>query len=463
VSRRAPRTTDSYLRRAIGVLRRIRLDAVWILTVYLILLFIIPSDRTIGGLGAAGSPAVLFGVVALVIWTWYQLSRPVSDAVRVRRPVHIALYLLLATASVSYVVAMLSPRPGIEINAADLGILRLLSGAGILLIASDGIRDSDRLRLLLRRLVFAGSLLATLGIVQFATKQSFVDSITIPGFVTTQDFSAVQDRSGFARAAGTATNPLEYAFVLSMILPFAVTLALDDRTRAGIRRWLPAALIAFALALSGSRSGILGLAVGLLVLFPTWSRSIKIRAAIVAVIGVGAIYVAVPGMVGAVRDLFLDVGSDPSAASRTGSYDIAVSFIERNPLVGRGFGTFLPEYRILDNQWLMSLIELGIIGTTILAGLIVTTIVCVVISRRWHASSLQRQVGQAVFASIASGAVLMAFFDVFSFRLSFGVFFFVIGLGGASWRIGQTTRVRRHEAASAAAMAQAKVSSPEAS
>jgi len=427
--------------RTVTAARRVRIDAVSVLTVYLVLLFVVPSNRTIGPLGGAGAPAALFGFVALVWWGWYQVSRTRATVDRGRRPVRIAFFLFCGAALVSYIIAALSPRPQVEVNGADLGLLRLLSYAGVFLIANDGIRTLQRLRVLLQRIVFGGALFATLGIVQFLTKQSFVDAISIPGLSTTQDFSSVQDRSGFARAAATATNPLEYAFVLSMIAPIAITLALDDRSRSALRRWLPAGLIIVALALSASRSGVLGLFFGVLILFITWSNRVRVRALVVAAIGSALVYVLVPGMVGTIRGLFLNIGQDSSAVSRTSSYDVATTFIERNPFFGRGFGTFLPQYRILDNQYLLTAIENGGVGLILLLSLLITAILVVVLVRRRQVNRLQRQIAQALAASIVVGALLMAFFDVFSFRMAVGLLMLLLGICGAYWRLGRESRI----------------------
>src|SRR6185437_12441997 len=102
----------------------------------------------------------------------------------------------------------------------------------------------ERLVVVLRRLALAGGLLATLGIVQFATKSSLVDYIQIPGLVSTQSFSSLGDRGGFTRSAATAQSPLEYAAVLSMVFPIALSLALTDTARSNLRRWAPVALMA---------------------------------------------------------------------------------------------------------------------------------------------------------------------------------------------------------------------------
>lgn len=415
--------------------RRVRFDAVSMLTVYIVLLYVVPSDRTIAALGGAGSPAALFGVVAGVVWVLYQVSRTEGTVETGKRPLRLALFLFLAAALVSYILAMLRPHSGVEISAADQGIIRLASFAGVVLIASDGIRNADRFHLLLKRIALAGALLSALGLLQFLTKQSFVGSIVIPGFAASQDYSSVQDRSGFARAAGTATNPLEYAFVLSMILPIAITLALHDTGRSRLRRWLPASLIIAALALSGSRSGIVGLFVVVVALYPTWTRSVRLRAAFAAVVGAAAIYLLVPGMIGTLRGLFSSFGQDPSASSRTDSYQAAGMFIARNPIFGRGFGTFLPQYRILDNQILLTIVEIGAVGLCALLGVIVTSMAIVQTSRKRFPDRLLQKVGPALAVSVGTGTLIMAFFDVFSFRMSVGTFFLIVGLCGAYWGI----------------------------
>ncbi|MBK4348512.1 O-antigen ligase family protein [Lacisediminihabitans changchengi] len=417
-----------------------RFDAVSVLTLYIVILYAVPSDLSLTSFGGAGSPIMIFGLLGGIWWAWRQVSRSESAMNPGHQPVRIVLFVLLTIAVISYIGAMLSPRESVEVNGADLGLLRLLSLASVLLLANDGIGDGARFRTFLRRLCFAGSLFAAFGLVQFVTKQSFVDRLVIPGFSASQDFSAVQDRSGFARAAATATNPLEYAFVLAMILPIAVTLALDDTDRPRWRRWTPAFVIVVALAISGSRSGIVGLILGLLLLFPAWNSGRRIRAIVIGVIGAGLVYLAVPGMIGTVRYLFLNVGQDASTTSRTNSYDLALTFIGRSPLFGRGFGTFLPQYRILDNQYLLAAIELGIVGLAALLALIIVAAIVALRTGLSRPPGLTRSLGPALLSSVAVGAVLTAFSDAFSFRMSAGTLFLMLGVCGAYWRLYRPDR-----------------------
>ncbi|MCP2031553.1 O-antigen ligase [Okibacterium sp. HSC-33S16] len=410
-------------------------DAVTILTLYLAVLYLVPSDRIVPALGGAGSPSVWCGLAALIWWLWFHLQRQESAFAFRHRPVATSQLIFLATVLASYIIAMTRPLSTQEANGADLGLIRLAGLAGVLLLAHDGIPSRARFVVFLRRLVIAGGLMASLGLLQFLTEQSFVDSISIPGLTPTQPFSSVQDRSGFARAAGTAMHPLEYATVLSLIFPIALTLALNDKNRHLLLRWGPVAAIVVALTLSSSRSALLGLLIGVLILFPTWPRPTKIRALLAAFGLLIAVYALVPGMIGTLRYLFGNISEDPSAQSRTSSYDLVMDFFLRNPLLGRGFGTFLPMYRILDNQYLQLLMDVGLVGLCAFVAVLITSALSAFTARRHTLDPLQRGLGQALGASICAGGTLTAFFDALAFPMAGGTLFLVCGLCGAYWML----------------------------
>ena len=73
--------------------------------------------------------------------------------------------------------------------------------------------------------------------------------------------------------------------------------------------------------------------------------------------------------------LFTGISQDDSARSRTDSYALAFDFIQQRPFFGRGFSTFLPTYRIIDNQYLGLLIETGVVGLLAFISLLVTALV----------------------------------------------------------------------------------------
>lgn len=432
---RSPRARRSAARMARGK----PFDAVTVLTFYLVLLVAVPSQFIITGFGSVGGPATLVALGAAFWWCWYQIQRaePVGALVPAGQPVRTAALVLLGTGVASYAAGMLRATPVTEVSTADSGLIRLIAWTGIALVASDGIRDGQRLEVLLRRLVLVGGLVAVIGLVQFATGQTIVDRLSIPGLTSNQAFAAVQTRGGFIRATGTAVHPLEYAFILTMTFPLALTRALEKKGSL-IARWWPAALIGAAGAVSLSRSTMLCLAVGLVVMAFSWPPSTRRWMLTTAVAAGSAVFLVVPGMLGVMSSLFTGISSDSSALSRTGSLDLVGTFIARAPVFGRGVATFLPEYRILDNQYLATAIEMGLVGLIALLALVAAAFGCAEAARRTLVT--RRPWAQALSASVAAGATGLAFFDGFSFPQAVGYIFLTVGICGAAWRIARVER-----------------------
>ena len=407
-------------------------DGLTVLTIYLVLLFAVPSNLTVTALGSAGRPASLWALVAGAWWCWWQVQRHVQSGWR-PQPVRLAVFTFLLVGVLSYSTALLRGLPADETSPADNGMLRLAAWAGILLVANDGLRDIDALRRLLHRIAWAAAILAALGIAQFLTGNALIDWISIPGM--SSDLAVLDSRGGFIRATATASHALEYGVVLCLTFPLALVLALEDTTRPLIARWLPAAIIALASVLSVSRSELVGLAVGFLVLLPSFSRRARLVLSALGVMLAGVIAVLLPGLLGTIRGLFTGIASDPSTLSRTSSYDAAVELVSRFPLVGKGFGTLLVRYHIFDNQYLLLTIELGLLGLIAFVTLVVTALTAAGLAREHAATHIDRQLALALLASALSGAVMMAFFDGLSFPMSAGLLFLVLGLCGAALRL----------------------------
>ena len=244
------------------------MDAVSLLTLYLVLTFAIPAKLVIGPLGGAGSPAQVLGLLMAIWWVLQRMTAG-EPATRIRQPVRIAMLLFVGSVLVSYVAATVRPIDAVELRAADRGLLIVISWLGVCFVAMDGIASLERLDGLMRRLSLGGGLLATLGIVQFFTHQELVDRIHIIGLSDNGGAAALMSTQGLARPAGTALHPIEFGVVLTLILPIALHYALEDRVASRARRWYPAAAIACAVPLSISRSAILGTVVGLAVLLCT--------------------------------------------------------------------------------------------------------------------------------------------------------------------------------------------------
>jgi polysaccharide biosynthesis protein PslJ len=410
-------------------------DGVTILTFFLLLLLVIPSNRSIEALGSAGAVAIVWGCAGALWWLWYQLQRPGADGEWRARPVRRIAFALVGAFLLSYIAAMIRPLPGDEVHPADTGLIRLVGLVGILLVASDGTPDLSRFMTFLRRLSGMGGLYAAFGLFQLLTGRAWVDLVNIPGLITASGYESISTRGGLIRPLSTATHPLEYALALSMLLPIALSLAFYDKKKPFLVRWASPALMALALVTSSSRSAYVGLVVGLVVLFPMLSGPARWALATGAAGMLGLTYVIAPRVITNVRYLFLSVGVDDSAGSRTGSYDLVSDLAAHSPVVGRGFGTFLPEYRILDNQLLQLLIEVGVLGLGVFLLLLASAALCAMMARHRTQDPLLRAVGAGLVASVLAGASLLALFDAFSFVQAAGILFLVLGLCSAYFRL----------------------------
>lgn len=413
---------------------RRRVDAVHVLTVVLVVLIALPSRLTFAPLGGAGAPALVLGLGCFGWWVYGRAQR-VETGPSGPQPVRTALFVVMGCFLISYVVAMSRAIEIEESTTADIGMISVVSWAGIMLVAHDGIPSLDRFDVLIRRVVFAGGALATVGLIQFVTGEAWVDHISIPGLSLNTSLVGVMERNGFNRPGGTAIHPIEFGAVITMILPLAINSALTDRTRTTVRRWYPVLAIGLAVALSISRSAIVSAVVAVAIVAVGWTPVVRRRAAVIAAGFLGVVFVSVPGLFGTVSGLFTGIGDDSSARSRTGSYAIAAEFIERSPVFGRGFATFLPSYRILDNQYLSLAIEVGVIGLLAVLGLFVVGALCARRIRIIGPDERTRQLGQALAASIGAGASGLALYDGFGFPMATGTHFLMLGLAGAGLRL----------------------------
>lgn len=406
-------------------------DAVSLLSLFAALLLLLPSPLIFEPLGAAGTPANVLAILMLWFWAHGRLvGSPGFDLSR--QPVRVAMLLLGATILASYAAVAFRPVTPVELVAADRGLLALLGAAGIALMAADGITERSRLDTLLRRVVLLGGVLAVVGQLQFFTGLDIAGYVRLPGLHVNYRLLQIDQRSNFRRVQGTATHAIEFGVVLAIIFPLALHYALHAAREVRTRSWLMVAAIGLAVPMSLSRSAFVVLAVEAVVLLPGWSPSLRRRALAVAAAAAVAMRLAIPGLLGTVKSLFTNISTDPSTTGRTRDYAEFGSFFKDTPILGRGFFTFLPErYIILDNQFLLSLLEIGIVGTVALVGLFLVAIGSAHSARRHAPDEETRHLGRALAAGLAGALVAFGTFDALSFPMQTGLVFLLIGCAGA--------------------------------
>lgn len=431
-----------------GLSTRIPWDVATLLTLFAVLRFVLPNRFVIGPLGGAGSPAQLLGLAIGLWWLSDWLGQPWPRS-RVAQPLRRQALILLAAVWASYLVAALRSLSPDEQLAADRSVLNMVVWIGLMLAAMDGITSRERLNTLLRRLVLLGGLEAAFGILQMLAGRTFVDYLHLPGLLDSGVDETLLIRGGFVRPAGTAVHPIEFGVVLAMMLPLALHYAVGgSRRRSAAARWWPVCLMAVALALSVSRSAIICTVVALFVLLGAWPQRYRRLVYLAVPVLLGGMALVRPGFFSTITGMFTGISDDPSTQSRTDSYAVAWAFIARNPVFGRGTGTFLPRYWILDNQYLLFLIETGVLG---LVSLILLLVMGSVTAGRLRWSPVaaasgtpggagneagdSMPLGPALGAGIAGAGVSLAFFDAWSFPMVPSMLFLLLGCVGALRRL----------------------------
>ncbi|HKR52141.1 MAG TPA: O-antigen ligase family protein [Pseudonocardiaceae bacterium] len=415
-----------------------RSDEVTAISVLIGAVALIPANRVIAPLGAVGVPGIVTGGGLLLLWV-YSRCGPRMGTDRGRQPVRVVAYLLLVSTVASYVAGQVRGLVPVEESPSNAALLILASGMGILLFTSDAVRDMERLMKVIEILVAGAAFMAAVALLQYYNIFDFATSANFPGLVLNTTFSEnvfVIERAGLNRVAGTATHPIELSVVLSMALPLALNMALFGPRAKRAQNWVMCGLIASIIPLTVSRSGILAVGAALLV----YTLTLKFRTILslmpLAFFGVAGMVILAPGVLGTLRGFLLDTGTEPSSTARTDDYPVVYAQWQEHPLLGRGPGTYLPKlYTVLDNQYLLTLVSTGVLGLLVYIVLLCTGYSLGRRVRRLTCDEEQRQLGQALAASLVAAMVSSFTFDAMSFTVMFVVTNLIVGLTGALWRI----------------------------
>jgi hypothetical protein len=412
-------------------------DPVSLLTVFLALTFAVPPRFTFAHLGPM-TPALLCALLALGMWVQAKLD-PGARIHRGFQPVRLGLLLFTASSLIGFGVASTRALTHQENAGAIRYPVVMLLFTAVSLVAADGIASRDRLDALLRRLVLFAACVALLGVVEFVIGHSPLLGLHLPGFRESTSQLNVRARSSFSRVAGTAMHPIEYGVVLAAVLPIALHYALHAPAARRQSAWLQAGLVATGVPLAVSRSGVLGVVAGILVIAAGWSGRRLLNFGTAIAVYAAATRLIVPGLLGTLAGLFKYFGQDSSIQERTADYSGIGELLHNHLLLGIGGGTFNPyDYFVLDNQYLGSLVTGGLVGLVALAGLFGLAMGAARGASRRAADAHDAEtahLGRALLASITVFAVTWATFDGFAYKQATGVLFLVIGAAGCLWRL----------------------------
>lgn len=414
-----------------ALLVRSERDTAQLLVAYTIVVAVVPAALVVPALGSVGTPQILLGLTLLAVWgvTWLA-PRQVHRARFRLVPLLLVGFAVVNLAS--FLAASLRPTDVLERTAADRGAIMIVAATGVALLAAEAVADLNRLDAVVKGIVVGGAIIAAVGIVQFTTGLDPAAAIRLPGFVSSADQSFIAQRSTFRRVSGTTVHAIEFSAVLCMALPLAV----HQFRRQGRSWFAPLVLIAVALPMSVSRTAVVGLAAALVIMVPSWPKRVRRRAYLAGGTYLVLMRLAVPGLLGTIKSLFVDAPADPSIQSRQTDYLFVTTFIHERPWFGRGYTTFIPvRYDFLDNQYLLAVVETGYVGAAMYITLLVGSIAAAWQVRRQVADQAARDLAQALIASLAVAAATSMAFDFLSFPTVRATLFLAVGCVGALGRL----------------------------
>jgi hypothetical protein len=305
-------------------------------------------------------------------------------------------------------------------------------------------------------LVAGGAAVATAAIVESKTQYNIFDHLrSVFPFL---EYNVLVDpnsdvnqftRGGEARVFASSEHPIALSALLVMLLPLALYLLQTTRKRLWI---VPAALLLLGALATLSRTGIVMLlvvAIVYLILRPR--QTARLWPALLPMLIV--IHFALPHTLGVLKSSLFPSGGvgalvteqTAEAQSRRSSGRLAdisptiQQVSQSDPLLGVGFGSRVVEgplanARILDDQWLGTLLETGFLGLFAWGWLLFRFL------RRTYRAAHEETGPRgwflvAIAASITAFAVGMFLYDAFGFTQETLVFFLMLGLGTVALRL----------------------------
>jgi O-antigen ligase len=380
-------------------------------------------------------------LVGLIVLGWVA-SLLVDTRIRIRSSRFEAPLALILVAIVASIGA--NPSRVAEVQSTVLkGFTFFLSFVAVFYVLVSVVRSREVIDLLVKTLVAGGAAVAVLAVLESRTGMTPFTHLhqLIPFLSQDPSFGGALGRGGATRAYGPAEHPIALGAVLVMLVPLAIYVV---RT-AGRRWWFATAALVVGVLATVSRTGVVMLfVVGLVFL---WLRPRETRRLWPALLPLLVVtHFAVPGTLGSLKQAFLpeaglvgeqrgDAGSC-SSSGRVADLGPTLAEVAERPFLGHGFGTRIvtgPDSNacILDNQWLGTLLEVGIFGTIAWLLLFLTVL------RRLGQSSKRDDsplgwLLVAITAGVAAYAVGMFTFDALGFVQVTFLLFVLLGLGAAA-------------------------------
>jgi hypothetical protein len=260
--------------------------------------------------------------------------------------------------------ALLSNPANGWVGGAYFALLPLMPVFMTYLAVRMAVSSERQLRWLISALLVLTLFQALSGVFQYHTGTGFGGSLafdqrTAPAEEDEDDPAVVRR----VRGTGIFEDPNDLAMALVIVFPFLMTGILDSSSGLARRTLTVAAagLLVYALVLTQSRGGIVGL--GALTAAYFWRRFRSKVAIAAAVAIVGAVLLAGPS-----RLQEMDA-AEGSAQGRVQAWSAGLQMLKSHPILGVGYGQFLDYHeRVAHSSFVHSFADTGVVGGLFFVG-----------------------------------------------------------------------------------------------
>ncbi|MFC8302333.1 O-antigen ligase family protein [Specibacter sp. NPDC057265] len=413
----------------------------WLLRCAALAIFAFPANMVLDPLGAAGHVAMLLSLMLFFLWGASALLGLHGSSTS-RHPGRIALAMMLLATCITYVLlysGLSGPSTVAGRASADRWVLLMAASTGLVLVTAETVKSTAHALVLVRALVRGAFFCCALAAIQFITRTNPMETLQtfMVGFSDNGGNTTFQLRGGLMRVAGTTFTPIELGVVASMALPLSVWRSVFDPVGRKWLHWLVTGSLVFAIAATISRSGMISAAVAVLVSVPFLPKIGRQWALIVIPVSVLGLFVAVPGLIATLFGAATVSSSDPSISTRLNNYPRVEAMFLSRPVGGTGPGTYMPAnaLELLDNQYLHSAVDMGLIGAVAVVVYFILPGMTTLQAARHASDPSLRCLAGAVAGAALVAAPASATFDSLSFPVFSLLYPLIVGLGGAVWML----------------------------
>jgi hypothetical protein len=370
------------------------------------------------------------------------------------------LALLAGTAIVSAILNYrdLGDSPG------DPGAFKALSYylgfLAVFVLVASVIKTQAAMDTVVRALVIGATIVALSAIYESRAGYNAFDHLAewIPALIREQR-TVFTERGGNLRVYASAQHPIALSAALFMTFPLALYLIGRAKTRVRSQLWGVAAAICAvgAVATISRTTVIMGLAILLVGLWVRGHQVLRFWPLLLVLPFV--IHFAVPGALGGIYNAFnpkeglttdLTTRGGEQGSGRLADVEPGLNVWSESPLYGNGIGTQVTTGEsgaaqtalgaegaviFFDNEWLSTLVSLGILGIVGTAWFVFGSLLTVGRFAR-RVRGPRSELAAVCAAAIGAFAVSMLVFDAFAFVQSTIIFFAVAALGLQARRLG---------------------------